>query len=222
MFGVSINSKLKNLLISIIWALSMAIIIACKLVRPSPRLILFSDDFSVNKSQWETWYQENVSAVSIVNEELVMILEEPNADMVTTNRITNFNVETSVTVNRKHGTDDNLMGIVCRYIKPRNYYSFLISSDGYYGIAKKSKGNTQLISSDHMQYDEVINKGSQKNQLTAICEKGTFSFYVNEKELISLQDEDAFLTGGNGLIIGTFSGTDDLIIGFDDYIIQAR
>jgi len=49
-------------------------------------------------------------------------------------------IEISVQTQKISGPNDTNFGILCRYQDKDNYYSFLISSDGYYGILKMQDG----------------------------------------------------------------------------------
>jgi len=183
--------------------------------------LLFKDDFSDGDASWKIWSKDGSSAVGLVDGKLTMILQEPNTDIISTNHIYYPNLELSVYVQMEHGSSDNLIGLVCRYQNDNNYYGFLISSDGYYGIVKKIQGNVELINSEMMQYSEFINKGDEKNHLAAICDGESLTFIVNNAELASIQDGNLAI-GGNGLLIGSFKEPNDLVVSFDEFTLRSR
>ncbi len=217
------NKNQNNKIHRIILVFLGTIVLSCVFNFQSPERgeILFADDFQSSNTFWRIWFEENVSAASVIEGEMVMILEKSDSDIVTTNHITHPNVEISVDVVKEHGSENNIFGVVCRYVNPRNYYSFLVSSDGYYGIAKKKNGVMQLISSQQMQYDAIINKENQPNTISVICNGEFFQFTVNGKELASLTDDDLAI-GGNGLVIGSFEAPGDLVVAFDNFRVLAQ
>jgi len=183
--------------------------------------LLIKDDFSHSEVSWEIWSKDGVSAVGLVDGKLTMILQQPNTDIVTTNQFSQSNIELSVFAQKEHGSNDNLIGLVCRHQNDNNYYGFLISSDGYFGIIKKTLGDMELINSEMMQYSEYINKGDVENHLSAICDGESLEFFVNNVELASIKDGDLTF-GGNGIMIGSFSEPNDLVVSFDEFTLLAR
>ena len=183
--------------------------------------LLLKDDFSQSETSWEIWSKDGESAVGLVDGKLTMILQQPNTDIVTTNHVNQSNVELSVFVQKEHGSSDNLIGLVCRYQNDDNYYGFLISSDGYFGIVKKTNGEVNLLNSDMMQYSEIIIKGNAQNHLSAVCDGEVLAFFVNDVELARIMDND-LTYGGNGFVIGSFSEPNDLVVSFDEFTLLAR
>ncbi len=193
-------------------------------ISPKPAqsgLLLLKDDFSQSGTSWEIWSKDGISAVGLVDGKLTMILQQPNTDIVTTNHVNQSNVELSVFVQKEHGSSDNLIGLVCRYQNDDNYYGFLISSDGYFGIVKKTNGKVDLLNSDMMQYSEIIYKGNAQNHLSAVCDGEVLNFFVNDVELARITDND-LTYGGNGFVIGSFSEPNDLVVSFDEFTLLAK
>ena len=207
----------------LVFSFFLVVCIACNLSTSNIKRgeILLVDDFSESDRGWEIWSKDGESAVSKVGDKLTMILQIPHTDIITTNHITYPNIEMTVDVAKDHGSTDNLIGFVCRHQDDQNYYGFLISSDGYYGIIKMKQGKSQLLSADNLQYSEVINQANEPNHLIAICDKEKLSFFVNSEELISVIDRDLTF-GGNGLLIGSFEEPNDLVVSFDNFLLRAR
>lgn len=205
-------------LIFIFW-----ILLGCVLSfsQPAKEELLFFDDFSGENISWKTWVDETRSAASLNDGKLVMILEQGNTDIFSTNHISHPNIEMRVIASKDHGTNDNIIGLFCRYTDEKNYYSFLISSDGYFGITKKVDGMLTMLSDEQMQYTEVINQGDAANALSAICAGNTLEFVVNGETLASVHDS-SLRDGRNGVMIGTFSNPGYLVVMFDDFSVRAR
>jgi hypothetical protein len=203
--------------------MGVLIVLACNISMNLPQqgTILLRDDFSGKSSYWKTWFESERSAVSQLNGELVMILEQPDMDIFSTNHLTYPNLELEVTAHKKHGQDDNIFGLVCRYTDENNYYSFIISSDGYFGVVKMLEGNLTLLSADTMQFTEEILRGSAANLLYAVCAGDDLEFAVNGEKLVSVRDPD-LSNGRNGVMIGSFADSGDLVVVFDDFLARAR
>jgi len=196
-------------------------VVACRLIlKPlESGTILLTENFSSDENNWDIWYEENVSAVSRLHDEMVMIIEKPNLDIISTNQITYPDVQIRVSARKEFGSDNNIIGLVCRYLDENNFYSFLISSDGYFGVAKVFKGDYHLLSSENMEYSEVINQGNGVNTLSVTCSGSDLHFSVNMIELVSLSDAD-LNAGKNGLLVGSFEDPEKIVVAFDDFSVK--
>ena len=101
-----------------------------------------------------------------------------------------------------------------------NFYSFLISSDGYYAIIKVENGDETLLGSDQFTYSEQINLGSALNQIEAICSGNELSLSVNGQLLQTVKDT-SFPTGKVGMIVETRAEGDTAIV-FSDFSVIKR
>jgi hypothetical protein len=101
------------------------------------------------------------------------------------------------------GPDNNHFGVICRFQDIKNYYLFLISSDGYYGIARVKNGETVLLKNDHLVFDEIVQRGYVINHLQANCVGNQLSLMVNNHLLITVRD-DTFVKGDIGLLAGAY------------------
>jgi hypothetical protein len=180
--------------------------------------ILFQDDFSDPDSGWnrvatmqgETNYADGVYRI-FVNEPNLDIWSMPGKDFQ--------DVRIEVDALKVGGERDNRFGILCRAVRPDSFYTFIVSSDGYYGIGKISGQEYTLIETDSLQPSEAILKGTALNHLRADCIGDTLTLYVNGEMLAEVRDAE-FPRGDVGLIAGTYqtAGTD---IRFDNFIVHA-
>jgi hypothetical protein len=118
------------------------------------------------------------------------------------------------------GPDDNEFGVVCRYNKTGesySFYEFMATSDGYVGIVLVKDGSQTVISGDKLESFEAIKTGAATNRLRADCIGENLTFYVNGQKAASASDA-TLKTGDVGLIAGTFKepGTDIL---FDNFLV---
>jgi hypothetical protein len=184
---------------------------------PLPEGVLFKDDFSDTSSGWD---RVNVSdGITDYENGIYRILVNTDNTDVWANPGLNFN-DTVVEVEaaKVGGPDDNDFGIICRYEDTSNFYFFIISSDGFYGIGKVIDGEQVLFGEDVLLPDDNIKMGNVTNDIRADCVGSTLTLYTNGIELASFQDSD-FRSGDVGLIAGTFDtpGTD---IHFDNFVVR--
>jgi hypothetical protein len=182
-----------------------------------PPDILFIDDFSDESSGWDrinedegvTDYSDGVYRIA-VNTDNTDIWANPGLSFT----------DTVIEVDAKKvgGPDDNDFGIICRYQDLSNFYFFIISSDGFYGIAKVIDGEQILIGLENMEYSDTINQGNSSNKLRADCIGKNLVLHINGQKLLEVNDSQ-YSTGDVGLIAGTFNvaGTD---IHFDNFIVR--
>lgn len=177
---------------------------------------LFSDDFSQPSSGWRRDSDEHGSADYVdgyyqiaVNDAEYQVWSSPNlifADAVI-----------EVDAIKAAGNDNNLYGITCRMQHSQNFYAFLVSADGYYGIYKHQENKFQLLGQNGMSPSEAISQGNAVNHLRADCVGNTLTFYVNGQKVAETQD-DQFTNGDIGLIAGALSAP-GVVIQFDNFAV---
>lgn len=187
-----------------------------------PSNVLFQDDFSDTGSGWDsitdtdgvTEYSDGSYHIQVNT-----IGTQGNGMDMWANPGLSFNqdVRVEVDIDKTGGPDNNDMGVICRYSDSGdtyNFYYFLISSDGYVGIAKMADSSSSVISSDQLEKSDTVNL-SGTNHIRADCVGNKLTLYVNGQQAASATDS-AFSSGDVGLIAGTFDtpGTD---VHFDNF-----
>jgi hypothetical protein len=179
--------------------------------------ILFQDDFADTNSGWdqvtaesgETNYSEGTYRIW-VNELYTDLWANPDLEFTDT--------RTEVEAKKFGGPDDNIFGLICRSNKAGDqYYYFVISSDGYYGIGKVNGQEQTLLSADQLMPSDAINPGRDTNLLQAECIGDRLAFNVNGQKLAEVQDRD-YLSGDIGLTAGTFT-KEGVDIRFDNLMV---
>jgi len=178
--------------------------------------VLFQDDFSDTGSGWDrvnatdgvTDYADGVYRIYV---------NSTNTDVWANPGLEFSNVRVEVDATKMGGDDNNDLGVICRYQDNENFYFFVISSDGYFGVGKVSAGTQDLIGEESMPPSEHIKTGNASNRLAAECVGETLRIHVNGQLLGEYTDTE-FATGDVGLMAGAFDvqGTD---IHFDNFIV---
>lgn len=178
--------------------------------------VLFKDDFSNTSSGWDRVTAAN-GVTDYVDGYYRIFVNEPNTDTWANPGLTFGDVQIEVDVSKQGGPDDNDYGVMCRVQGQDQYYFFIISSDGYYGIGKVNGEQQVILGAESMQPSEAIHQGVATNHIQADCIGDELSLTVNDQLLITIQDAD-LSSGDVGLIAGTFteSGTD---IYFDNFLV---
>jgi hypothetical protein len=179
--------------------------------------VLFQDPFSDSSSGWDKINSKD-GVSDYVDGAYRIYVNSTNTD-VWSNPGMNFS-DTSIQVDatKVGGDDNNDFGVICRYRDADNFYFFVVSSDGYYGIGKMVNGQHKLIGVTAMPPSDKISQGNATNHLRADCVGSRLSFYVNGTMLAEYEDTE-FTSGDVGLIAGTFEtpGTD---IRFDNFVVS--
>ena len=183
----------------------------------APSNILLSEDFSSNSNSWDNVSDSNMTT-NYYNDAYRILVNMPNYDAWANPDDLSFtDVQVEVDAIKNDGPNVNDFGIICRYTNADSYYYGVISSDGYYGIYKKtSQGGTQLGLGKE-QFSEKILTGAVTNHIRFDCVGSTLTLYVNGTAIDQRSDQ-TYTEGNIGLIAGTYTeaGTDIL---FDNLFV---
>ena len=181
--------------------------------------ILFQDDFSNQSGGWDSVRNQDGMTDYDQDGYRIQVLD-PNTDYWANPGLAGLgDVSITVDVKKLAGPDDNDFALICRYVDVNNFYAFLASSDGYYGITKVVDSNQELIGQDQLQPTDSIKQGIDVvNTLRADCLGSTLTFTINGTQVGQVQDT-TFTNGDVGLMAGTFDqpGTDML---FDNFVVR--
>ncbi len=176
--------------------------------------VLFQDDFTRPVSGWRRY----TSAEGTMDYDAAgyrILVNSQNTNFWSSPQKNFADVRMEVDAGKLGGPDANRIGLLCRFTG-NDYYFFMISSDGFYGIGIFTGGQGRLLGQSEMQPDSNIKKGLAVNHLRADCIGDTLTFYVNGVKVNSVQD--ATLNAGDvGLLAGTFDqpGVDAI---FDNFV----
>ena len=177
--------------------------------------VLFQDDFARPTTGWDR----------LMTAEGIMDYDGGGYRILVNSLQTNFwstphrnysDVRIEVDTGKLGGPDENRAGLVCR-LAGSDYYFFMITFDGYYGVGVYAGGKAVLLGQNELQASAKIKTGLAVNHLRADCTGSLLTFYVNGFQLAQLQDS-TLASGDVGLLAGTFvqPGVDVI---FDNFVV---
>lgn len=177
--------------------------------------VLFQDDFGGRASGWDRL----MTAEGTMDYDAGgyrMLVDALNTNFWTTPHKNFADVRMEVDAGKLGGPDENRIGLICRFTGS-DYYFFMITSDGYYGIGIYSGGQAVLLGQSEMKVNSNIKTGMAVNHLRADCAGDMLTLYVNGFQVASAQD-GTLQSGDVGLLAGTFAQTGvDLV--FDNFVV---
>lgn len=177
--------------------------------------VLFQDDFSQPTTGWDRLLVTE-GVMDYYSGGYRMLVNGMQTNFWATPRRNFTDVRIEVDTGKMAGPDENRIGVICR-LAGKDYYFFLFSSDGFYGMGLFKDGQATLLGQSEMLYSENINKGVAVNHLRADCAGNMLTFYINGFQVAQAQDS-TLISGDVGILAGTFnaSGVDVL---FDNFVV---
>lgn len=179
-------------------------------VTPQRVEVLYRDDFNNIHSGWDI--SEDADSKTAYDDGRYRILVKklnwtiwsyPGADFADT--------QIEVDATKEGGDDANHFGVICRLVNDDNYYQFILTSNGYYGIFIREKGTFTQIDADDWRSSAAINQGAATNHIRAICSGSQLTLIINGSDVAQV-DDHTFTHGDIGLFAGNYDqpGTDML------------
>lgn len=178
--------------------------------------VLYQDYFGNDQSGWGSLTSPAGSA-GYIDGAYHIVLNQPNVNLWSHPGKDFSTVHEEVSIMPVAGPVSNRMGLICRLKNDKNFYFFVISADGYFGIGKMKDGKTSLLTGSVMQPHASILTGSQINRLRADCIGNLLILYINDVLVSSAKDDD-FASGDVGIIAGSFDQTGADIY-FDNFVV---
>ncbi len=176
--------------------------------------ILFQDDFSSPTTGWDRM-QAGEGVMDYDGGGYRILVNALDTNFWSTPGLSFDNVRLEVDIGKLGGPDENRIGLICR-LSEGNYYFFMVTSDGYYGIGLFNLGNAVLLGQTELQFSERILQGMTVNHLRADCQADQLAMYVNGFEAVTVHDQ-TLASGDIGLMAGTFSEPGVDVI-FDNFV----
>jgi hypothetical protein len=179
--------------------------------------MLYQDDFSSVPSGWGTWDRDG-AVVTYEQGGLRILVNQADYDFWSVAGKHFQDAVIEVDARRIAGPEDNDYGVICRYQDAKNFYMFLVSSDGYYGIGKVKNDQHSLIGIEQLQYTELIRPEQVDTRLRVDCVGDTLILYIDGEKLLEVRDSD-FSSGDVGVLAGAYS-TPGVDILFDNFEVR--
>jgi len=177
--------------------------------------IFFSDDFTTPPNGWGTMGREG-GEILFEYEGLVLKVNTPNSLIWSINqpRFRDSRIEVDAVL--LDGPVNDNFGVICRFVDNQNFYGFLVTHDGYYGIFKMLNGEMVMTGDKtNLDFNEVIRQGGVVNHITAECTGEMLSLTVNDTLLAEILD-NSFSEGQVGLIAGAYENAGVKVL-FDNF-----
>ena len=114
-------------------------------------------------------------------------------------------------------TDFIASGVLCRAQDPDNYYSMLVSGDGFVAIFKRIDGHLHKIAGGDR--SELIGKNVVSPHIRGDCVGNSLTLYVDDQEVIEAEDS-AFRNGDAGLFVASFDPEVGPKVLFDNFSVK--
>lgn len=175
--------------------------------------VLFQDDFANLGSGWSR-FSAAEGVMDYDSGSFRILVNALDTNFWSTPQKNFTDVRLEVDAGKLGGPDENRIGLICRS-SGADYYFFIITSDGYYGVGLFSGGQAVLLGQNEMLTSENINKGLAVNHLRADCTGDQLTFYVNGFQIAAVQDS-TLKSGDVGMLVGTFAkpGVDVILDNF--------
>jgi len=177
--------------------------------------LAFHDDFSSGRY----WPVETEAKMKLYYSANGYVMENPIKGVVAFSvRGDQYaDVRVEVVGSRISGPHDGYYGVICHFSDASHYYLFAVSSDGWYGIAKRQPGDLVFIQEGND--TTAIYTGNAPNIIRGDCAGGALTLWVNGHKLLRVEDS-SYSAGAVGMALVTRSDENYVVI-FDDFEVYA-
>lgn len=142
-----------------------------------PGDVMYVAAFDGFLDEWEL-YDDGQLAARAADGALRLSADAPNRTPFSVARPILGDFDLRVTATAVGGPLNNAFGVIFRMLDARNYYQFLVSSDGYYQVLRAVDSDTRELST-WIPSDAVRQGLNEPNVLRVVAVGSTFTFYVN-------------------------------------------
>jgi hypothetical protein len=177
--------------------------------------VLFQDDFAEVTTGWDRLLVTE-GVMDYYAGGYRVLVNATQTNFWATPRRNFADVRVEVDTGKLAGPDENRIGLICRH-NGKDYYFFIITSDGYYGMGLFKDGQATLLGQAEMLSSSNINTGVAVNHIRADCAGSTLTFFINGFQVSQVQDA-TLATGDVGVLAGTF-GEPGVDVLFDNFVV---
>ncbi len=160
----------------------------------------FEEDFN-DGSGWAE-LEDDGWEIGYANGGYSIFVDITNAPIWSIRRQELDDVRLEVDAARTAGPENGYYGLVCRHLDGDNYYTLVISDDGFFGIGIVEDGDSLSFLQQGTAPVDVLKPEGTPNHLRADCMGETLTLYANGIKLAEVTD-DTFDSGDSGLLAGT-------------------
>lgn len=150
--------------------------------------LLYAATFDDFGDEWEQALGRQT--VQVTDGKLRLELGEVNRYLYPPSRHVYSDFDLRVEASPVAGPINNGYGVIFRYQNPENFYSFLVSSDGYYRVERWFEG-TQRVVSDWALSEAIETGLGVTNEVRVVGRGDSFTFYVNDAQVELCLPENA-------------------------------
>ncbi len=182
--------------------------------------VLYQDTFADSNSGWPHHATDSSTMDYTSGGYRIYITSTDLLAFVTAGQTFQSDVRVQVDGAKTGGPDDNYLGLICRYQDTDNFYFFVISSDGYAGIAMYLNNEMSILSgSNTFDPTSKINQGDATNHIEADCIGNTLTLYVNGSQVSSVTDS-TFTKGGDAGLLARANAEAGVDILFSNFVVS--
>ncbi len=172
---------------------------------------LYADDFSSDNGDWGI-----IDGIVLAGQELQIEVPEINNYVWTIIADTFDAFDYQVDGRKLGGPDDNSYGVVYRFVDENNFYTFEVSSDGFYVINKFQDGEWTPLTD--WKSSPLVNTGFGTNVVEVEGIGSLYKFYINGVLVETLSD-DTFSGGSIGVIASSYAEP-NVSVAFDNVLVR--
>jgi hypothetical protein len=178
---------------------------------------LFADDFSTKANAWP---ESSAADVSYRYENGRYIIDANEFDSIfwVTADPTFTDTSTQVEATLLAGTPEDYFGLVCREQADKNFYYFIIRTDGTYVFGRHDQEGFHALTPGGWTYNAAIKQGNAVNLLRLDCVGNTMRLFANQT-LLEEYTDDTLQEGKIGMTAAVLN-QDGVQVAFDDLVVS--
>lgn len=146
------------------------------LVPSEPGRLLYAADFETDGAEWQQYRGANPAAIVDGTMQLEVQESQTLIFSAAAHYFTDFDL--AAETQALEGDLNNAYGVVFRQKDSQNFYTFLISSDGFYRVKRRVDNEPRILSNWHP--SPVIKQGIDTvNRIRVVGHGDRFQFYIN-------------------------------------------
>lgn len=182
--------------------------------------LVFMDDFSRAPCIWYESEEEQTSIGCADGGYRISIRDYVGTVLGGPGGVSGSDLRVEVDATTTGGSDDNGLGVVCRMEDPRNFYQFVITAKGAYGIGQVKDDKWEWLAESSGEKSDVIHKGKETNHIRVDCVGESLTLFVNGEKLLDAQNGN--FRSGQLALLGKANDKQGTHILFDNFVVYGK